>query len=220
MNDTKNNAVSACEGAAPNTEAPSDAVADASFEATAAESSNASAVQITRHGAHAFLFPYTRAEIRAALHTMLVALGLPYAGLELIISNDEEVAEYNRDYLGCLGTTNILSFPAEEACAPTLVTGGAEELFPAFADPSFPLAPSFQDDMPVADFYAAGSPYLGTLLLSVEQCRRESFLYGQDIRAHALRLIAHGLLHLMGYDHGELMESQTELALSAVAQKK
>ncbi len=55
---------------------------------------------------------------------------------------------------------------------------------------------------------------LGALFLSVETLAREAFLYGQDPREHLARLLAHGLLHLAGLDHGREMDALTDLAVS------
>lgn len=57
---------------------------------------------------------------------------------------------------------------------------------------------------------------LGALFLSVETLAREAFLYGQDPKEHLARLLAHGLLHLAGHDHGVEMDTLTELAVSCV----
>ncbi|MCQ2444972.1 MAG: rRNA maturation RNAse YbeY [Mailhella sp.] len=46
---------------------------------------------------------------------------------------------------------------------------------------------------------------LGELFLSAETLERECVLYGQPPRAHAVRLLAHGMAHIMGFDHGEAM---------------
>ena len=56
---------------------------------------------------------------------------------------------------------------------------------------------------------------LGWLALSLDTLERECLLYGQDKTGHALRLIAHGLLHLAGYDHGEEMFALTDIAVLA-----
>ncbi len=54
---------------------------------------------------------------------------------------------------------------------------------------------------------------LGALFLSVETLARETFLYGQGPREHLARLLAHGILHLAGYDHGPEMDGLTDLAV-------
>lgn len=55
---------------------------------------------------------------------------------------------------------------------------------------------------------------LGALFLSVETLAREAFLYGQDPQEHLARLLAHGILHLAGHDHGVEMDTLTNLAVS------
>lgn len=56
---------------------------------------------------------------------------------------------------------------------------------------------------------------IGWLALSMDTLERECLLYGQERAEHALRLIAHGTLHLAGYDHGEEMFALTDVALDA-----
>jgi probable rRNA maturation factor len=59
--------------------------------------------------------------------------------------------------------------------------------------------------------------YLGEIALSVDTLFREAVLYGQDPASHLVRLLAHGLLHLAGYDHGAVMEEMTDMAVEAMA---
>lgn len=60
-----------------------------------------------------------------------------------------------------------------------------------------------------------GAPGMaGMLLLSLDTLGRECLLYGQEPREHLLRLLAHGMGHLAGLDHGPEMD-----ALSAVCEK-
>lgn len=58
--------------------------------------------------------------------------------------------------------------------------------------------------------------FLGEMAISLDTVAREAFLYGQDPAAHLARLLAHGLLHLAGFDHGPLMEMLTDTAVEAV----
>ena len=57
---------------------------------------------------------------------------------------------------------------------------------------------------------------LGELALSIDTLTREIHLYGQDPLEHLVRLLAHGILHLAGYDHGETMYSLTEMVVAQV----
>ena len=79
------------------------------------------------------------------------------------MAGDGDIAAVNFRNLGCVGPTNILSFP-----------GGEGEL--------------------------------GTLFLSADTLERESVLYGQDVTVHARRLLAHGMGHIMGFDHSAEMD--------------
>ncbi len=53
----------------------------------------------------------------------------------------------------------------------------------------------------------------GELILSKASVLRESILYGQPPREQLVRLLAHGLLHLKGLEHGEEMFNLTENAV-------
>jgi probable rRNA maturation factor len=61
----------------------------------------------------------------------------------------------------------------------------------------------------------AGGADLGSLVLSVDAVAREATLYGQDPVEHGLRLLAHGLAHLAGLDHGPEMDALAQAALEA-----
>jgi probable rRNA maturation factor len=60
----------------------------------------------------------------------------------------------------------------------------------------------------------SGSP--GSIVISVDAVERESVLYGQNPLEHFARLLAHGLLHLSGMEHGDEMYELTERAVEAV----
>jgi probable rRNA maturation factor len=47
----------------------------------------------------------------------------------------------------------------------------------------------------------------GSLFVSLDTLHRECLLYGQSPATHLRRLLAHGLAHLAGFDHGEAMET-------------
>ena len=60
---------------------------------------------------------------------------------------------------------------------------------------------------------------LGSLALCVDCLHRECFLYGQDKEEHCIRLLAHGLAHLLGHDHGPAMNAVAK-ELEAAARKE
>ena len=53
-------------------------------------------------------------------------------------------------------------------------------------------------------------PMLGSLAMAVETFQREAFLYGQELNAYTVFLLAHGFAHLLGYDHGPAMDALME----------
>jgi probable rRNA maturation factor len=57
---------------------------------------------------------------------------------------------------------------------------------------------------------------LGSVAISVDAVEREAVLYGQNPLEHFARLLAHGLLHLSGMEHGDEMYELTERAVDVV----
>ncbi|MBG3878715.1 rRNA maturation RNase YbeY [Desulfovibrio oxamicus] len=154
-----------------------------------------------------WMLPLAPGELRAVFAAMQEATGLAGCTVELDLVGDEEIARLNAAHLGCTGPTNILSFPAQDGyVAPNDFTceGAADGL------DAGPDAGPGDDDEP------DDSPcHLGWLVLSLDTWRRECLLYGQEPVEHALRLLAHGLGHLAGYDHGPEMDAFTDAALEA-----
>ena len=147
-------------------------------------------VQIIRETRLDPRFPLSRTELGELAATLLDALGLTGRTFELKLVDDREIARLNSEFLGCTGPTNILSFPAHDAEA-------GEETGGEIGDPG-------------------DQAFLGELALSVDALARETDLYGQDPLEHLARLLAHGLLHLAGFDHGEVMFDMTDAAVDRV----
>ncbi len=61
----------------------------------------------------------------------------------------------------------------------------------------------------------SGAQRGGQLLLCADALHRECLLYGQDPAEHAIRLLAHGLSHLAGLDHGPDMDRLEQAAQQA-----
>lgn len=54
--------------------------------------------------------------------------------------------------------------------------------------------------------FPSGGEGTSSLLLSAVTLERECVLYGQETSTHARRLLAHGMGHLAGLDHGPAMD--------------
>jgi probable rRNA maturation factor len=124
-------------------------------------------------------FPLSRRELTELISLILEALGLGNDSMEIKLVDDREIARLNESFMGCVGPTNVLSFPAEEEVQ-------------------------------------EGSAHLGSLAMSVDALARESALYGQPPVLHLARLLAHGILHLAGHDHGDEMYDLTDVAVDHV----
>lgn len=136
--------------------------------------------------------PLCRIELEQALAAMVAVSPDPAESLELdlLLVRDADMARLNREHMDCPGPTNILSFPLEE------LTSTSDR----------PMPESAQENTPVP---------LGSLVLSVDALHREARLYGQDLQEHCLRLLAHGLGHLAGYDHSPEMDALCAAMLDA-----
>lgn len=67
----------------------------------------------------------------------------------------------------------------------------------------------------------ATSPMVGDIALAYETCRREAEAEGKTFRDHAVHLVAHGALHLVGFDHetdaeAEIMEALEQRILAGL----
>ena len=63
--------------------------------------------------------------------------------------------------------------------------------------------------------------HLGDICLAYETCAREAVEQGKSLAAHLQHLTAHGVLHLLGYDHdvdadAEIMEALERRILAAL----
>lgn len=137
-----------------------------------------------------------------ALATRAVAAALavsPYGSLadarftvsvSVHFGTDDEVHALNRDYRGKDNPTNVLSFPMLEP-----------DMLGALAN---------TDD---------GEVLLGDIMLAFQTCASEAADKGITVAAHATHLIAHGALHLVGYDHIEEADAvhMEELEVKALA---
>ena len=61
-----------------------------------------------------------------------------------------------------------------------------------------------------------GSRFVGDVVLAKGVVAREAADQGKTVRDHAAHLIVHGVLHLLGYDHGGAMEGLEVDALKSL----
>ncbi|MBW7921281.1 MAG: rRNA maturation RNase YbeY [Rubellimicrobium sp.] len=117
----------------------------------------------------------------AAAAGVFARLGLePGAwGVSLLGCNDARIAELNADFRGKPQPTNVLSWPSEERGA---------------------AAPGAMPPLPRPD-PSGDEVELGDIAIAYDTCLAEAAQAGRTLHDHALHLVAHGLLHLLGFDH-------------------
>ena len=102
------------------------------------------------------------------------AAGLADCELSLTLTSDRALRRLNRDYRGVDAATDVLSFSQIEQAG--IVSG------------------------PVTVKNRAGLP-LGDVVISIETAIRQAREYRVSAFARLRKLLIHGFLHLLGYDH-------------------
>lgn len=106
------------------------------------------------------------------------ASGTGAAELSLVLADDAMLRDLNRRFRNQDKPTNVLSFPAAGA-----VPGPGPALGPA------PMI------------------LLGDVVLAFETVAREATAQGKSLADHLAHLVVHGVLHLLGHDHGDAAEA-------------
>ncbi len=124
----------------------------------------------------------------------------PYdAEVNIVLTGEYEIRETNRNFRNIDSVTDVLSFPAIDFEAPadyTIIGERADE----FINPDTDLL------------------MLGDIMICIPRMLLQAKEYGHGVRREYAFLIAHSLLHLLGYDHMEaedaaVMEQKQEQVL-------
>jgi rRNA maturation RNase YbeY len=122
---------------------------------------------------------------------------IPDCELSIVLSNNNSVQQYNRDYRSKDKPTNILSFPG--------IDDQELEIFLS----------SLKQQVSRPPFM------LGDLIIAYETIDSEALAQNKPLTDHFTHLVTHGLLHLLGYDHindedAEIMENRERQILSTL----
>ena len=131
-----------------------------------------------------------RVEMRALVaftNRVKLELGLGQESVAIRLVNNAEMARLNETYRNKKGTTDVLSFPAEERRRPS----------------------NLRRLKKVRDVQ------LGDIAISPVVARRNAKRYRRKLTEEIQVLILHGILHLLGYDHetdrGEMEQVESRL---------
>jgi probable rRNA maturation factor len=133
-----------------------------------------------------------RAAVGASKHAHLIDATLAVE-ISVKFTSDSEVQSLNAGYRSKDKPTNVLSFPMVEPEMIDAIAGAGE-----------------------------GELLLGDIVLAHAVCAREAEEKGVAVSAHAIHLVVHGTLHLLGYDHetgeddAEAMEAVERSALASL----
>lgn len=111
--------------------------------------------------------------------------GCPYeTQISLTVTDSGAIREMNRDFRGIDAPTDVLSFPMLSFQAPGDFSFAEENelLFECF-DPE------------------SGELLLGDIVVNADRVRSQAEEYGHSLKREYAFLIAHSMLHLLGYDH-------------------
>ncbi len=104
--------------------------------------------------------------------------------LSLVFTDDEHIRQLNRDWRKKDKPTDVLSFPQD---------------FPEKAFEEWLITPEAQ--LMVALRKCKNCHLLGDIVISVDTAKRQAKEYGVPLEEEIKRLIVHGLVHLLGFDH-------------------
>lgn len=122
---------------------------------------------------------------KMVIEKSLSYVGCPYdTEVNLLITDNEGIREYNREYRNIDRETDVLSFPNVDYNAP----GDFSEV---------EATPETYFDLD------SGRLILGDMIISAPKVKEQAEAYGHSEKREFAFLIAHSMLHLFGYDHME-----------------
>jgi probable rRNA maturation factor len=131
---------------------------------------------------------------------MLAYLGLAEVELSIALVDDPTIHALNRDYRRKDKPTDVLAFPL-------------------IADGATPRRGRAKPRTHVTGL-------LGDVIVSIETARRQARAHRRPVLGELTMLLAHGLLHLLGYDHRadaeerEMTARTRELEAAAIARRR
>jgi probable rRNA maturation factor len=128
---------------------------------------------------------------QAALAALALSAPPDADELAVVLADDAMLRALNRDYRGIDEATNVLAFAYGESEPPSATAPGA----------------------------GAANEVLGDVVIALETAAAEAKKSGRGLDQHLSHLVIHGVLHLLGYDHGNDGDAETmeEIEIRALA---
>ena len=145
----------------------------------------------------------TEETARRVIEAALDYEGCPYeAEVNLLLTDNKGIRVLNREHRQIDRPTDVLSFPMLTFEAPADFAEAEEAELDCFNPET-------------------GELVLGDIIISVEKAAEQAEKYGHSLEREYAFLIAHSMLHLMGYDHevpeeAEVMEKRQAAVLESL----
>jgi len=137
-------------------------------------------------------------ELRGLAELVLGDEGYPTeTQVTLLLVDEDEMTGYNRRFLEREGPTDVLAFPVED-------------LLPGIVPEHDPQGPPL---------------LIGDVIIAPSYVRRQAERFGVSFEDELYLMVTHGILHLLGYDHGsddeaERMEQRERDLLAKVGRER
>jgi probable rRNA maturation factor len=129
---------------------------------------------------------------------VLDALGIdPLAELSVVLVDADSMAALHQQWMDLPGPTDVMAFPMDGA-----------EAADARADRTDPSAPPATDEGVV-------EAMLGDVVLCPAVAKEQAAAAGHSVESELHLLCTHGVLHLLGYDHGDADEEREMFELQS-----
>ena len=133
-------------------------------------------------------YPQTARYVKKAVAATLTAEGVDEAcAVEILLTDDAEIHEINREHRGVDRPTDVLSFPLNE------------------------LQPGAFDADACEYDYERECLLLGDMVISMERCAAQAEEFGHSFAHEVTYLAVHSTLHLLGYDHEDEGEQKKQM---------
>ena len=123
-------------------------------------------------------------ELAQAVTATLTASEIAAATVTVVVTDDAQVQQLNRDYRSVDAPTDVLSFVAQDG------------------DAALALPDELAEEM---------AAYLGDIIIAYPYCAAQAARFGNTVAAELRLMAVHGTLHLLGYDHDS---AEAEAAMS------
>jgi len=124
-------------------------------------------------------------------------LEIQKSSVSIYFSDDDYVQNLNHQYRGLNEVTDVLSFSNDFEGQ---YYGDQLDLREGLIEADFVIPENFKD-------------YLGDIVISFPQACRQSIENQVDLVDELMKLVAHGILHLLGFDHENISE---ELEMNSI----